>query len=133
MHLALVSIDDDEAARLERRRRQAQNPSFMQQDRGSLYQAMGAAAGRRCGRATEHISMSTDENRTKVSILTQNYRVKGYIDLLPGARVTDYLVESKDFIAVTDAEVWELGNRHVLNAPFINVSRDHIQIVAPGD
>lgn len=77
--------------------------------------------------------MSTDEDRTKVSILTQNYRVKGYIDLLPGARVTDYLMESKDFIAVTDAEVWELGNRHVLNAPFINVSRDHIQIVAPGD
>jgi hypothetical protein len=77
--------------------------------------------------------MSTDENRTKVNILTQSYRVKGYIDLLPGARVTDYLMESKDFIAVTDAEVWELGNRHVLNAPFINVSRDHIQIVAPGD
>lgn len=77
--------------------------------------------------------MSTGEDRTKVSILTQSYRVKGYIDLLPGARVTDYLMESKDFIAVTDAEVWELGNRHVLNAPFINVSRDHIQIVAPGD
>jgi hypothetical protein len=77
--------------------------------------------------------MSTGENRTKVSILTQSYRVNGYIDLLPGARVTDYMVESKDFIAVTDAEVWELGNRHVLNAPFINVSRDHIQIVAPGD
>jgi hypothetical protein len=77
--------------------------------------------------------MSTDETRTKITILTQNYRVKGYIDLLPGARVTDYLVESKDFIAVTDAEVWELGNRHVLNAPFINVSLDQIQIVAPGD
>ena len=49
----------------------------------------------------------------------------------PGSRVTDYLVESKDFIAVTDAEVWELGNRHVLNAPFINVSLDHIQISMP--
>ena len=76
--------------------------------------------------------MATDENKTKVTILTGTYRVKGYIDLLPGARVTDYLVEAKDFIAVTDAEVWELGNRHVLYAPFINVSRDHIQIVSPG-
>ena len=74
----------------------------------------------------------TDETRTKVTILTGTYRVTGYIELLPGARVTDYLVESKDFIAVTDAEVWELGNRRVLNAPFINVSRDHIQIVTPG-
>jgi hypothetical protein len=78
------------------------------------------------------VSMTTDETKTKVTILTGTYRVKGYIDLLPGARVTDYLVESKDFIAVTDAEVWELGNRHVLNASFLNVSRDHIQIVTPG-
>ena len=76
--------------------------------------------------------MSADENRTKVTILTGTYRVKGYIELLPGARITDYLVESKDFIAVTEAEVWELGNRHVFNASFINVSLDHIQIVAPG-
>ena len=76
--------------------------------------------------------MTTDETRTKVTILTGTYRITGYIDLLPGARVTDYLTEAKDFIAVTDAEVWELGNRHVLNAPFINVSRDHIQIVTPG-
>ena len=75
--------------------------------------------------------MTTEENKTKVSILTGTYRVKGYIELLPGARVTDYLVESKDFIAVTDAEVWELGNRHVLNAAFINVSLEHIQIVTP--
>jgi hypothetical protein len=74
-----------------------------------------------------------NENKTKVTILTGTYRVKGYIDLLPGARVTDYLVESKDFIAVTDAEVWELGNRHVFNAPFINVSLEHIQIVTPGE
>ena len=76
--------------------------------------------------------MNTDENKTKVTILTGTYRVKGYIDLLPGARVTDYLVESKDFIAVTDAEVWELGNRHVFNASFINVRPDHIQIGTPG-
>ncbi len=75
--------------------------------------------------------MSKDEKRTRVTILTGTYRLKGYIELLPGARVTDYLMESKDFIAVTDAEVWELGNRHVLNAPFINVSLEHIQVVAP--
>ena len=76
--------------------------------------------------------MTTAENRMKVTILTGTYRVKGYIELLPGARVTDYLIESKGFIALTDAEVWELGNRHVLNASFINVSLDHIQIVTPG-
>ena len=78
--------------------------------------------------------MGTDESKTKVTILTSAYRIKGYIDLLPGARLTDFIVDAKSFVAVTDAEVWELqlGGRQVLAAPFIDVSRDHIQIVTPG-
>ena len=78
--------------------------------------------------------MATEESRTKVTILTGNYRIKGYIDLIPGARLTDYIVEAKDFVALTNAEVWEsvLGGRQVLAAPFINVNRDSIQIVTPG-
>lgn len=74
----------------------------------------------------------TESTKTRVSILTGTYRIKGYIDLVAGARVTDYLNESKGFIAVTDAEVWELGDRHVLSTAFLNVSRDHIVIVTPG-
>ena len=78
--------------------------------------------------------MPTEEARTKVTILTSTYRVKGYIDLLPGSRVTDFMSESRDFIAVTSAEVWELqpGGRQVASAPFINVSREHIEIIFPG-
>ena len=73
-----------------------------------------------------------DPNKTKVTILTGEYRIKGYIELMAGARVTDYMVEAKDFIAVTEAEVWELGDRKVMKAPFLNVSRHHIQIITPG-
>jgi len=79
--------------------------------------------------------MSADEageNKTKVTILTETYRIKGHINLVPGARVTDYMVDAKDFIAVTEVEVWELGGRLVLTAAFINVSRDHIEIILPG-
>lgn len=75
--------------------------------------------------------MSTDEARTTVTILTDAYRIKGFIDLQPGARITDYLVESKNFIAVTNAEVWE-QDRKVFSAPFINVALHHVQIVMPG-
>jgi hypothetical protein len=75
--------------------------------------------------------MTSRENKTKVTILTGAYRIKGYIDLLPGARVTDYMTEAKSFIAVTDAEVWELGGRQHLVAAFIDVSRDHIEIITP--
>ena len=78
--------------------------------------------------------MQPDPNGTKVTIFTGSYRIKGFIDLIPGARVTDYMAEAKSFIAVTGAEVWELevGGRQLMAAPFLNVSRDHIQIIAPG-
>jgi hypothetical protein len=74
------------------------------------------------------------DERTKVTILTSSYRIKGYIDLLPGARVTDYMTEARDFIAVTNAEVWplEVAAQKLLAAPFINVSRAHIEIIFPG-
>ena len=77
--------------------------------------------------------MAKSENRTRVTLLTSQYRIRGYVDVLPGARVTDFIVEAKDFIAVTDAEVYEpqLGGRQVLAAPFIDVHRDHIQVLAP--
>jgi len=72
------------------------------------------------------------ETRTKVTILTATYRIKGYIDLVPGARVTDYINDAKDFIAITDAEVRESEGRIVLHVPFLNLSRDHVVIVTPG-
>ncbi|MCD6044574.1 MAG: hypothetical protein K0R40_4177 [Burkholderiales bacterium] len=74
------------------------------------------------------------EEKTRVTILTSSYRIKGYIELVPGARITDYMAEARDFIAVTNAEVWELqvGGRQVVSAPFINVSRAHVEIILPG-
>ncbi|HKU46633.1 MAG TPA: hypothetical protein VJQ58_07095 [Burkholderiales bacterium] len=76
----------------------------------------------------------TNEPKTRVTILTSSYRIKGHIELLPGARISDFMAEARDFIAVVNAEVWELqvGGRQVLSAPFINVSRDHIEIILPG-
>ena len=76
--------------------------------------------------------MAISEEMTKVTILTDTYRIKGHIDLLPGARMTDFMAQAKEFIAVTDAEVWEIIGRQVFSAPFINVNRDQIQIIVPG-
>ena len=78
--------------------------------------------------------MDEPKTKTRVTILTSSYRVKGYIDLIPGSRVTDFMTAARDFIAVTDAEVWELqvGGRQVLAAPFLNVSRAHVEIIFPG-
>ena len=70
-------------------------------------------------------------HRREVIILTGTYRIKGFIELVSGARVTDYLIEAKEFIAVTDAEVRDLNGRHLFNVPFLNVSREQIHLVAP--
>ena len=75
--------------------------------------------------------VSDNNTKTKVVILTRSYRIKGHIHLQPGARVTDYMIDSKDFMALTDVEIWELGGRLVMSTPFVNVSRDHIEVVAP--
>ena len=78
--------------------------------------------------------MDGNETRTKVTILTSAYRIKGFIDLLPGSRMTDFMASAREFIAVTEAEVWELevGGRQLISAPFLDVSRHHIQVIAPG-
>lgn len=73
------------------------------------------------------------QTRAKVSILTGSYQIKGYVELVNGARITDLMNGAKEFIAVTEAEVYEVGGnlRHVLSTPFLNVCRSHIQIIAP--
>ena len=78
--------------------------------------------------------MTTHDNKTRVTILTGSYRIKGYIDLLPGARVTDFMREAPEFLAVSEAEVYEseVAGRQVLNAPFIDVNRAHIEIITLG-
>lgn len=75
--------------------------------------------------------MTAHENQTRVTILTGAYRIVGYIDVLPGARVTDFMLESKEFVVVMDVEIFEAGQagRKVLDAPFIDLNREHIQIV----
>ncbi len=70
----------------------------------------------------------------KVVILTHNYRVVGRVYIKKGTRLTDMVCEARQFIAVASAQVWERqsGNK-VLQAGFINVSRDEIEIVLPGN
>ncbi len=75
--------------------------------------------------------MSEPENMTKVVIFTHQYQIEGYIAHFSDTRLTDYLLETKSFIAVTNAEVRNYEGRQLVNAPFLNVNRDHIEVVVP--
>ncbi len=77
--------------------------------------------------------MSAQTEKTKVVILTTNHRITGYVSLYSNARLTDYIVEAKPFIAVTDAEVMGIRSKLVFTASFLNVQKDHIEIIVPAD
>lgn len=75
--------------------------------------------------------MMEGDTRTRIVILAGSYRIKGEIELVPGARLTDYMLDAKEFFAVTKAEVWDLEGRKIFSAPFLNVSRAQVVVVAP--
>jgi len=75
--------------------------------------------------------MMEGDTKTRVVILAGTYRIKGEIELVPGARITDYMLDAKAFFAVTRAEVWDLEGRRIFSAPFLNVCRDQVVVVAP--
>lgn len=75
--------------------------------------------------------MSTQYERPSVIILTQNYRIRARVDCPPEERLTDYLIKSKTFLALTEADVRDLDGRVLFNAKFMNLHRDHIVAIAP--
>ena len=77
--------------------------------------------------------MNEHEDKMRVIIFTRNYRITGVIELFQGARLTDYLVEAKSFIAVTNAEVLDNQNQKVLTSSFLNIHRDNIEIILPAE
>ncbi len=73
------------------------------------------------------------DDKMKVLILTEHFRITGEVALMQGARLTDYLVSSKLFLAVTDAEILDHEGRRVLFSSFLNIHRDHIEVIVPID
>lgn len=76
--------------------------------------------------------MSSNEEMSTVIFLTNHYKIKGNIGLIPGVRLTDYMNESKDFIAVTEADVFSRSSgEKFLSGGFVNVQRCTIEVVMP--
>ena len=76
--------------------------------------------------------MPERDDVTSVIIFTRSYRVTGAVALArQNHRLTDYMLEAKEFIAVIKAEVTDHAGRVVLSAPFLNVQRAHVEIIVP--
>ena len=69
--------------------------------------------------------------RTAVVLMTANYRIRGKIMLGVDERITDHVTSAKNFLAVIDAEVRAIDGRIIFQSEFLNVHRDHIEVIAP--
>jgi len=72
-------------------------------------------------------------NRTRVIIITRDFRIEGQIDLIQGARITDFMNEARKFMVVTDATVANHSEKQVLRGDFINVQVANIEIILPAE
>ncbi|GAK53529.1 hypothetical protein U14_04794 [Candidatus Moduliflexus flocculans] len=81
----------------------------------------------------EEYETSDIVDKTEVIIYTHDYRVRGKISLVPGARLTDYMVEAKAFLAVTDAEIHDKQGALLLKSPFLDINRDYIVLIVPAE
>lgn len=77
--------------------------------------------------------MSDDPGKKKVVIFTRQFEIKGNLHIFEGVRLTDYINESKSFIAVTDVEVKRQTGEVVMESSFLDVSVDDIEIIIPED
>ena len=71
--------------------------------------------------------------KTQVIILTRDFRIEGEIDLMPGARLTDFMNETSKFMVVTGARVTDHTEKEVLQEKFINVLVRNIEIILPAE
>ena len=71
--------------------------------------------------------------KTEVILLSNTYRIEGKIDLVPGARLTDFMNETTKFMVVTEAEVTDRVSKETLKSSFINVLVSSIEVILPAE
>ena len=73
------------------------------------------------------------EDKTAIILFTRDFRIEGKIDLIPGARITDFMNNANMFIVVTEAKVSDHDGNEKISGHFINVLKESIQVIVPAD
>ena len=79
----------------------------------------------------EDRTLTENEPKYEVLILTDTYRIQGFIAHFKDMRLTDYMVEAKAFIAVSNAQIKDLNGKPINKSKFLNVSANKIQVIIP--
>lgn len=75
----------------------------------------------------------TSKSTIRVMIITKDHRISGDMHVLEGSRLTDALnSKSKDFYALTNAEVFRLSDDQLMaRAEYMAVAREAISAIFP--
>ncbi len=79
----------------------------------------------------EDRTLTENEPKYEVLILTDTYQIQGVIAHFKDLRLTDYMVEAKAFIAVSNAQVRDLNGKLINKSKFLNVCTNKIQVIIP--
>ncbi len=77
--------------------------------------------------------MYTTKERLRCILALEHWRIEGEVHLLEGSRLTDSMnSKSRDFIAVTDAVVFDIvSGRELFRTPYLAVNRTLVAAVFP--
>ncbi len=77
--------------------------------------------------------MYTSKDKVRCVVVASGWRIEGDVHVLSGSRLTDSLNSgSKDFIAVTDARVFDLsGGEPAFTPTYLAVNRRSISLIFP--
>ena len=82
---------------------------------------------------TSALPTTSARTRTLSPFWTDSFIITGEIDTLRDERLTDYIRENKDFIAVTQVKVSDKTEKDLFRTHFLNVSTRHIEIILPAE
>ncbi|NTV13265.1 MAG: hypothetical protein HGA96_04955 [Desulfobulbaceae bacterium] len=76
----------------------------------------------------------SDINHTAVVVLTSEYKISGFIDLMPGSRLTDYITSARSYFAITEVVVEDVRTgKTMFRGKFVDINRDSVVMILPAD
>lgn len=75
----------------------------------------------------------TSKDKVRVVVLTERFRMEGEMHVLAGSRLTDALnSKAKDFIAITNVEVYSLSDGLLAYEPeYVAINREAVVAIFP--
>ena len=67
------------------------------------------------------------------TIQTITHRIHGELHIRPDERLTDELIRSENFLAITNVTVFDSRGQLVYHADFLSLNREHIIWLIPDD